>query len=60
MLQAVTLGRLEAYQQLIHKMAVRYPGNWDTIYQADVRCRSILMSRIKRELEEQKALAVAN
>eukprot|EP00971_Amphidinium_carterae_P119885 2374579-Amphidinium_carterae.1 len=57
---AVTLGRLEAYEQLIKQYATRYPTGWETVYKADVQCRSGLMSRVRMDLEKQKAIAGAN
>eukprot|EP00971_Amphidinium_carterae_P311841 6198556-Amphidinium_carterae.1 len=38
MLRAVTLGKLEAYEQMIKQYAVRYPSGWETVYKADVQC----------------------
>eukprot|EP00971_Amphidinium_carterae_P232387 4611570-Amphidinium_carterae.1 len=58
MLDAVTLGHLEAYRTHIKDYSMRHPSDWATIYLADVRCRSELMERTRQSLEEERAKAV--
>eukprot|EP00971_Amphidinium_carterae_P288345 5724400-Amphidinium_carterae.1 len=37
---------------------MRHPSDWASIYLADVRCRSELMERTRRSLEEERTKAV--
>ena len=58
--QVVDLGRVDGYARLIGRYVSRYgQGSWFQIYQADVRCRSEHMERIRRRGEEKKAMAQA-
>eukprot|EP00971_Amphidinium_carterae_P279093 5540312-Amphidinium_carterae.1 len=59
MLGAVTLGRLDAYMSFIKQYATRY-NLWAKVYEADMKCRSEHMVRLRRDLEEQRARAQAN
>ena len=54
--QVVDLGRVDAYARLIGRYVARYEGSWFQIYQADVRCRSEHMERIRRRGEEERAV----
>jgi hypothetical protein len=57
--KVVDLGRLDAYSRLIGRYVERYgAGSWYQIYQAEVRCRSEHMERIRRRGEEGRAVAL--
>jgi hypothetical protein len=56
----VDLGRIDQYGRLISRYLERYgQASWLQIYQADVRCRSEHMERIRRRGDEDRAVAVA-
>ena len=58
--KVIDLGRVDAYSRLIGRYVARYgQSSWFQIYQADVRCRSEHMERIRRRGEEEKAVAEA-
>ena len=58
--KVIDLGRVDAYSRLIGRYVARYgQASWFQIYQADVRCRSEHMERIRRRGEEEKAVAEA-
>lgn len=53
---AVSLGRLDAYSDMMARYHSRYgAAMWHILYQADVRCRSEHMERIRRRGEEELA-----
>jgi hypothetical protein len=58
--QAVTVARLDAYNDLIHRYAARYSrSTWHLVYQADVRCRLENMERLRRRGAAEHATATA-
>ena len=58
--KAVDLGRLDAYSRLIGRAVSRFgTGSWFQIYQAELRCRSEHMERIRRRGDKDKAVAEA-
>ena len=58
--KAVELGRVDQYARLIARYVSRYgQSSWYQIYQADVRCRSEHMERIRRRGDEERAVAEA-
>ena len=58
--QAIDLGKLDAYSSMIGRYVSRYGSSaWLQIYQADVRCRSEHMERIRRRGEEEAAISRA-
>ena len=60
MLGAVSLSTLDRYRDIIKSYANRYgPKVWVIVYQADVRCRSEHMERIRRRGEAESAVAKA-
>ncbi len=55
--QAIDLGKVDGYARLIARYVERYgSSSWLQIYQADVRCTSEHMERIRRRGEEEAAL----
>jgi hypothetical protein len=57
---AVSLGRLDGYSDMISRYHSRYgPSIWHVLYQADVRCRSEHMERVRRRGEEESAVCAA-
>ena len=58
--RAVDLGIVDSYSSLIKRYHTRYgPAAWLIIYQADVRCRSEHMERLRRVGDEERALTEA-
>ena len=57
--KAVDLGRLDLYAGMVKRYVTRYgPTVWLQIYQAEVRCRSDHMERVRRRGEEERAAAL--
>ncbi len=57
---AVSLGRIDGYSDMIGRYHSRYgPSIWHVLYQADVRCRSEHMERVRRRGEEERAVVAA-
>lgn len=59
MYEVVRNARLKRYAALIEKLNDDYPGAWGLIYQAEVRTRLEHMPRVKADLEDKHAKALA-
>ena len=58
--KAVELGRLDMYANMIKRYVSRYGSSvWFQIYQAETRCRSEHMERVRRRGDEERARAEA-
>ena len=58
--KAVELGRLDMYANMIKRYVSRYGSSvWFQIYQAESRCRSEHMERVRRRGDEERARATA-
>ena len=58
--KAVELGRLDMYANMIKRYVSRYGSSvWFQIYQAESRCRSEHMERVRRRGEEERARAMS-
>ena len=57
--KAVELGRLDKYANIIKRYVSRYGSSvWFQVHQAESRCRSKLMERVRRRGEEERARAM--
>ena len=59
MYQVVRNARLKRYAAFIEKLNDDYPGAWGLIYQAEVRTRLEHTPRVKADLEDKRAKALA-
>ena len=58
--KAVELGRLDMYANMIKRYVSRYGSSvWFQVYQAESRCRSEHMERVRRRGEEERARAMS-
>ena len=58
--KAVELGRLDMYANMIKRYVSRYGSSvWFQIYQAESRCRSEHMERVRRRGDEERARALS-
>ena len=60
MLDGTSMSSLYAYSETVRRLWLRYPENWDTIYEGDKRVRAIEMEKKRRELEKTSGFRKTN